>query len=164
LLVPLELQIWGEVKAGKTQQDELAVYLQELDDNVPTEIIPQTKRTDSIVFLLRVVGKSMEHEGIFDGDYVIVEKFHNDEGPKENEMIVTLYLPQDAEKYAEQGFDWSDEWFVGPTLKFYSRRNVNGKIIHRLSWRKDINKSPYTIETGHFKPLGRVVGVYRVIQ
>lgn len=166
---PLEIPIWGEVKAGKTKRDELAVYLHDLattDIDVPTIAIPQTKKTGSTIFVLRVVGQSMEHEGIFDGNYVIVERFQDgtNEGPKENEMIVTRYLPSSAEEYAkQQGVDWSDEWLEGPTIKFYGQREENGELIHRLSWRKDINSSPYTIKTRYIKPVGRVIGVYRAI-
>lgn len=159
VVIPLDLPVLGKVQAGLRKQDEMAVDMMNSINDAPTITIPP-KGTKSTVFMLAVEGQSMEHEYIFDGDYVLVEEFGKDEWPKQNEMIVTMYLPPNIEPDEE----WNDEWLDGPTVKFYFSTQENGVLFHRLSLRKDINQSSYTIKTKYIRPVGRVVGVYRTVK
>lgn len=53
-----------------------------------------------------------------------------------------------------------DDRLEGPTIKYFTQ-NVHKPRPYRLSWRRDVDKSEYTIETKVIKPIGRVVGLYR---
>ena len=158
IVIPLEIKVLGTVEAGPRESDDAAVIMLDSVDDAPTLVIPSTS-TEINIFLLQVKGRSMESEHIFDGDYVIVERFGNNEKPKQNELIVTMYLPPSVEPYE----DWNDEWFDGPTVKYYFETQENGKVIYRLSPRKDAHKNPYTIKTVGIRAVGRVVGVYRSV-
>ena len=149
----------GSVEAGRRQYDEAAVIgLDEFTDDAPTITIPNTKSIESSVFALQVNGQSMENERIFDGDYIFVEKFRENEQPKQNEMIVAMYLPPDIEPHD----DW-DASLDGPTVKYYFQIEENGELLYRLSQRKDIRESRHTIITRKIQLIGRVVGVYRSV-
>jgi len=92
IVIPFEIRVLGKVQAGPKERDEIAVVMSNSIIDAPIITIPHLN-TDSVVFALQVEGQSMEYEHIFDGDYVIVERFSNNEQPKQNEMIVTMYLP-----------------------------------------------------------------------
>lgn len=158
IAIPLRVRVLGKVQAGPKEQDQMRVVMLDSVDDAPTITIPHTG-AESIIYALQVIGQSMEHEHVFDGDYVIVEKFDGSRGPKQNEMIVTMYLPPNV----EPNEDWNDDWLDGPTVKFYFEMEEDGKKIYRLSWLRDIIASPYTIKTKYVKPVGRVIGVYREI-
>lgn len=159
IVVPLEIKVLGTVEAGRRERDEAAVIgLDEFNDDAPTITIPSVNLEASI-FALQVNGQSMEDEHIFDGDYILVEKFNNNEQPKQNEMIVAMYLPLDVEPDS----DWTEEWLDGPTVKYYFQIVENGELLYRLSPRKNIQESSYTIKTRSIQSIGRVVGVYRPI-
>jgi len=110
----------------------------------------------------------MEQEGIFDGDYVIIERFEYDDarGPGQGELIVTHYLPAYARNHIDddktiEDSSFLDEYLEGPTVKYYYSKDEKG--YHRLSWRKGFNESPYTVKAIYIRPIGRVIGVYRPI-
>jgi len=162
LETPIYLPLFGQVKAGRTSTEELRVELSDTtnrDDN--TISIPHLSNYEN-VYLLEVIGDSMEHEGIFSGDYAIVQSFSKGHFPKQRELIVAKYLPAKNDAYVD---DWSniDEYLLeGPTIKYYT--NVAGaEREHRLSWKTNIRKSDYTIESKYIVPVGRVMGVYRAL-
>lgn len=159
VVIPLQIPVLGKVQAGPKKQDEMAVVMLNSIDDAPTITVPYSD-INSTIFALQVEGQSMEREHIFDGDYVIVEEFGINEGPKQNEMIVTMYLPPDVEPYEE----WNDEWLDGPTVKFYFSTEEGGELVYRLSSLKDIRRNPYTIKTRYIRPVGRVIGVYRTVK
>jgi SOS-response transcriptional repressor LexA len=164
---PTQIPVLGKVKAGRVRQDDIIVEINNIDQLsdflTETITIPQVGDT-SEVFALRVVGQSMEDENVFDGDYVIVQRFKDNEAPKQGEMIVTQYLHIDDEEYVDTEYlnssgQLPDEYLEGPTVKYFYRQNE--KI--RLSHRKNTHTSSYTIETRFHRPVGRVVGIYRSI-
>ncbi len=61
----------------------------------------------------------MEQENIYDGDYVIVQRFGEAESPKQGELIVTRYLHIDDEKYVDLNYPFEDERLEGPTVKYF---------------------------------------------
>ena len=167
--ISTDIPILGQVKAGRTKSNEIFVDMVNdgypFDLNVPTLKIPDTG-IDTDVFALEVIGQSMENELIFEGDYVIVQKFSETEPtPKQGELIVTKYLPFydetefDLQELVDSGI--SEDDLEGPTVKYYYERDG----IYRLSWRKGFDDSEYTIVT-KYPPLliGRVIGVYRSIK
>jgi len=162
-----QILVLGEVQAGRTKQDEIAVEIRDLnyldDDDVPTITFPHIENASS-VFALEVRGDSMMYEHIFNGDYVIVQRFNENEKPKQGELIVTRYLAVCDEESVDPeqisaGANIPHEYLEGPTIKRYYEKEG----FYRLSWRKDHNKSEYTIKTKYIHPVGRVIGVYRVV-
>ena len=119
--------------------------------------------TDLPVFSMTVEGNSMLEEQIKCGDTVFVQPFPGSQGPKDGELIVSMYLaPQDEDFNSEailndENVDIS--MLSGPTLKFYYPRDG----YYRLSIRKGAFGHDYTITTQYVVPIGRVVGVYRRI-
>lgn len=118
-------------------------------------------------YCLGVIGSSMEHEGIFEGDQVEMRVFNSFEWPGEGDMIVTKYLPYGAEP--EMGADFIGAELLGPTLKIFHQK-ANGEF--HLGWRKD--NSPWTptswkrlaapgnaqmIVTRYIAPIGKVTHV-----
>lgn len=83
-------------------------------------------------YCLGVIGSSMEHEGIFEGDQVEMRVFNSFEWPGEGDMIVTKYLPYGAEP--EMATDFVGTELLGPTLKIFHQK-ANGEF--HLGWRKD---------------------------
>lgn len=152
--LPARIKIRGYVTAGRTNTNDLDINLP--DDDLDTIAIPNA-RPDRTTYALRVEGRSMEHEGIFPGDYIILEEFQASEWPKNGEMIVTRYsdLPFNA-NYSDIDVEIS-----GHTLKIYQEVHENGKRYYRLSWRKDHLSNPHLIKATHLQPVGRVIGVYR---
>jgi len=162
ILTSLQLPIFGQVRAGKTKQDEIRVELTDLTGENPSTIsIPDIKVDKGLpIFLLQVMGKSMEHENIYEGDYVIVESYAEDQMPRQGEMIVTKYLAaRDEPEFEALGYV-SDELLDGPTLKIFVEK-ANDERPYRLSWQKEVDKNPDTIQTKVIRPIGRVIGVYR---
>ncbi len=119
------------------------------------------------VYRLGVIGSSMEHEGIFEGDEVQMRVFNPYEWPGEGDMIVTKYLPYGAEP--ELGSDFAGTDLLGPTLKVFHQK-ANGEF--HLGWRKD--NVPWTstpwkrlaapgnaqmIVTRYIAPIGKVIDV-----
>jgi repressor LexA len=74
----LELPLAGLITAGEP--------IEAVEDNetmaVPADLVP-----DESSFVLRVKGESMIDEGIWDGDYVVVERNHS---PRNGEVVVAL--------------------------------------------------------------------------
>ncbi|HOU15109.1 MAG TPA: hypothetical protein PKZ84_18520 [Anaerolineae bacterium] len=118
-------------------------------------------------YCLGVIGTSMEHEGIFEGDQVEMRVFNSFEWPNEGDMIVTKYLPYGAEP--ELGTDFIGSDLLGPTLKVFHQR-PNGEF--HLGWQKD--NTPWTatpwkrftasgnhqmIVTHYIAPIGKVINV-----
>lgn len=160
-----QIALRGKVKGGRTKQDEIEVDLTTSSETISTIPIPYVP-SDTEVFALHVVGPSMEHEGIHEGDYVLLQPFMQSQGPKQGELIVTKYLaPKDEPLVDDLNFtiiDVSPDLLEGPTVKFFTE-SADEEYPYRLSWRKDVDRSPYTIRTKYIAPIGRVVGVYRVI-
>lgn len=159
-----ELAVLGEVRAGPAERDGVMVLLRDGDDDSPETVTIPNTRADRDVFMLRVVGQSMEHEHIKEGDLVIVERFRAGEMPRHGDLVATRYLDiSDEPRETTLGYFGDDlvpdEEYRGPTLKYFYRQEDSW----RLSWRKDSQSSPYTIMTRAVRPIGRVVAVYRTI-
>jgi SOS-response transcriptional repressor LexA len=155
-VVPTQIQIFGTVKAGKTTIDELEVDLHDEGDLI---LLPDTK-LEKNSYALKVVGKSMEHEGIFDGDFVIIEEFSGIDWPKQGDLIVVKYYPLENEN--ESPVDEIPETdYMDLTLKIYSEQVENNKKIYRLGWKKENLSNPYVILASRLLPKGKVIGVYR---
>lgn len=154
-VVPTQILIRGEVRAGKADTE---IILDEGREN--TVRIPDS-RLDRDTFLLRVVGRSMEHENIYDGDYIIVENYVGLEKPNVGDIIVTRYI----EDIPDETIEISPDDFSGLTVKVYSGEIYRGNtILYKLSWKKDKVFNPYTIIARGLIPVGRVIGVYRDMQ
>ena len=122
-------------------------------------------------YLLEVTGTSMEYEGIFEGDHVIMRAFTESEWPREGDMIVTKYLPYDVSVEVEMVTDFVEAELAGPTLKVFHQK-ANGEFY--LGWQKDnrawsqkawaANHVPGNrqgIVTKYISPIGRVLDVKR---
>lgn len=155
-VAPTQIQIIGTVKAGKTIPEEMEV---DMDGGGEFILLPETK-LEKKSYALRVTGKSMEHEGIFDGDLVIVEEFDGLEWPQQGDLIVAKYYPLDSEK-KNQADDIPESDFMDLTLKVYSEQFNSNKKVYRLGWKKDNQSNPYVILASRLIPKGRVIGVYR---
>lgn len=160
-----QIALRGKVKGGRTKQDEIEVDLTTSSESISTIPIPYVP-SDTEIYALHVDGDSMEHEGIREGDYVLLQPFMHNQGPKQGELIVTKYLaPKDELLVDDLNFMISNvpaDLLEGPTVKFFTEK-ADEERPYRLSWRKDADRSPYTIKTKYIEPIGRVVGVYRVI-
>lgn len=143
----------GQVIAGTG--DVVMTYIDEL---VPGEM-----------YRLDVVGTSMEHEDIFEGDHVLMRAFYSFEWPGDGELIVTKYLPFDVEP--EIPTDLPESELLGPTLKVF-HQNADGEF--QLGWRKDnaswktapwrgltVPGNHQMIATRYLRPIGKVVDVKR---
>lgn len=161
---PVSIPVLGQVKAGRTKQDELVTIGDITDLNRGDLLsieIPNTKVAEK-VFALEVVGHSMQYEHILEGDYVIVRPFSENKGPEDGDLIICKYLPgYNVENADVDEVGWldrlSDSDFEGPTLKYYSKPD---KYI-RLSWRKNSEDSEFTINTIYIRPIGKVISIFR---
>jgi signal peptidase I len=88
------------------------------------------------VFALRVVGRSMEHEHILEGDIVIVERFGPNGRPRQGELIVTYYLREADEAAARENPDDIASYMVGPVLKYFYDQPEQHRVI--LGWRNGV--------------------------
>jgi len=155
-VAPTQIQVVGTVKAGKTIPEEMEVDMSHSGEFI---LLPETK-LEKNSFALKVTGRSMEHEGIFDGDFVIVEEFDGLQWPQQGDLIVTKYYPQDSEKKNPVGVIPESD-FMDLTLKVYSEQVSSNKKVYRLGWKKDNQSNPYTISASRLIPKGKVIGVYR---
>jgi hypothetical protein len=118
-------------------------------------------------YCLGVIGTSMEHEGIFEGDQVEMRVFNSFEWPSEGDMIVTKYLPYGGEPEMATDFVGAD--LLGPTLKVFHQK-PNGEF--HLGWRKDnaswtptswkrlaASGNQQMIVTRYIAPIGKVTHV-----
>jgi SOS-response transcriptional repressor LexA len=159
-IISSQIRIQGQVVAGPIYDklDGIEVNLEALDypsDKFLTlpDISPHRE-----TFALQVSGQSMEHHHIFDGDYVIVQKFGPTEWPRQNEMIVTKYLP---EEWMVEDEEWDSWELAGPTVKVFFEQVEKGRW--RLGWKKDNKNNYWMFYTRKLEPIGRVVGIYRVV-
>jgi len=155
-VAPTQVQIIGTVKAGKTTTEELEVNMSSGGDFI---LLPETK-LEKNSYALKVVGRSMEHEGIFDGDFVIVEEYDISEWPQQGDLIVAKYYPLDSEK-EHQIDDIPESEYMDLTLKIYSEQINSDRKIYRLGWKKSNQSNPYIILASRLIPKGRVIGIYR---
>jgi SOS-response transcriptional repressor LexA len=155
-VAPTQIQITGTVKAGKTIPEEMEI---DMSDSGEFILLPETK-LEKNSFALKVVGRSMEHEGIFNGDFVIIEEFDGLEWPQQGDLIVAKYFPLDDEKKSPID-DIPEAEFMDLTLKVYSEQIDKNKKVFRLGWKKDNQSNPYIILASRLIPKGKVIGVYR---
>jgi hypothetical protein len=154
--LPFDLHIVGEVKAGQVDEYELRG---DVGEWIAIPKIGFRKK----VFGYRVVGKSMEQEGLYEKDYIIVEGFESSWWPRQNEMIVTRYLPENPERRQDFG-ETGDAQMVGPTVKVFAEIQEDDGPVYRLSWKKARGNRLYEIKTHKIAPIGRVIGVYRPVE
>lgn len=146
ITTPVHLPLVGHVKAGRAGQYELKMDLSNLrSPTADTRAIPYPEDNPN-AFLLEVIGNSMVHENIREGDYLIVEPYPRDFFPRQRELIVTKYFPQVNEGKVPEGTLPDDGLLEGPTVKYYTYV-AGSERPHRLSWRRDIQMSEFTIET-----------------
>lgn len=155
-VAPTQIQIVGSVKAGRTTTEELEVDMSSAGEFI---LLPETKLEKSS-YALKVGGKSMEHEGIFNGDFVIVEEFDGIDWPKQGDLIVAKYYPLENEK-DNPADDIPESDYMDLTLKIYSEQMKSNKKVYRLGWKKDNQSNPYIILASRLIPKGKVIGVYR---
>jgi len=158
-VAPTQIQIIGTVKAGKTSPEELEVNMGDSGEFI---LLPET-RLEKNSYALKVVGRSMEHEGIFDGDFVIVEEYDITEWPKQGDLIVAKYYPLDIED-ENQVDDIIESDYMDLTLKFYSEQVYSNKKVYRLGWKKNNASNPHVILASRLIPKGKVIGVYRSLR
>lgn len=159
-VVSTQINVLGFVNASRVSED---LDVQVLDAPDEVILIPEVS-SERETYALRVKGASMEHEGIRNGDYVIVEKYLSYEWPKNGEMIVTQYLELPDYLQNDPEVNLEDFELSGYTLKIYYEIQEKGMLHHRLSRKKDNTDNPHRIEAVRLQPEGRVIGVYRIIQ
>lgn len=160
IVAPLKVKLLGDVRAGKMLDnvDSAVIENWALDtDDIEVISIPYSDETIDI-FALRVIGQSLEHEGINPGDTVVIRRFASNEGPRQGELVVTYYLPIELTTEIRDPYD-AESLFVGPVIKyFFQERNS-----YYLGWRTERKQAPdhFRIRAAQVKPVGRVVGLYR---
>jgi SOS-response transcriptional repressor LexA len=155
-VAPTQIQVVGTVKAGKTTAEELEIDMSSTGEFI---LLPETK-LDKNSYALKVVGKSMEHEGIFDSDFVIVEEYSGIDWPKQGDLIVAKYYPFENEK-ENPAEDIPESEYMDLTLKVYSEQIDSNKRVYRLGWKKNNQSNPYIILASRLIPKGKVIGIYR---
>lgn len=158
--------LFGEVKAGRANAEELREYTSSLGDYATQTVpIPPQMNMGAKVAVLKVVGDSMTSEGILDGDYVVVE-LTEDLKYLENKLIAARYLLPEDDVDDIDTVDLSSLPLRGFTLKVFKRTITapDGTILYYILSRRKvtIEKYPYEIKTRVMRPVGRVLGVYRV--
>lgn len=153
-IIDESIEVAGQVRAG---QGDVMIELPELEDGQ--------------LYRFKVVGDSMEREGILDGDYVILKASLN-YWPNSQEMIVTKYLPIDVEPGP-----WIGPGYIDPTIEIdESELKVALKIFYesvqdgfyRLGWKKYNEPlktdagNPKMILTRYIKPIGRVMAIQKM--
>lgn len=162
-VLPVSIQVNGQVKAGNTENDVLVVYENSSGKFIPVPDVNLERK----VYALEVVGNSMEHEKIYEGDYVIVEEYSpsNKNIPNSNELAIFMYLPLYM-ALENPTANFTDTDFLGPTLKYCVQIN-DEKKYYRLSWKSGLDsktESPTVIKAARIRPIGKVIGVYRPIK
>lgn len=157
-ILPIKIKLAGRVRAGRKSDIDLEIDITDVTDSSIT--IPDANPSKKI-YALEVEGNSMEHEHIFEGDYVIVEEFDSNEWPKNGEMIVTKYLELPEYLRNDPVIDVNDFELSGHTLKIYNEVQDKNSKYYRLSWRRDHVSNPHMIKAIRLEPVGRVIGVYR---
>ena len=160
ITAPVHLPLLGQVRAGRTKQDDLRAYLIDpKSEAAETRAIPYSE-DNSDVYLLEVVGNSMLHVSINPGDYVIVKPFARDARPKQGQLIVAKYLLPANEQEAGEAGDFYNDLLEGPTVKFYTY-NPGRYRPHRLTSHREASLSHTIIDTRDIDAIGQVIGVYR---
>ena len=152
------IPIPGDVSAGMLVNGELAVYAQDVGDDIRKSIPIPHSDPQSKVVAYRVVGDSMENEHIYEDDYVLVEVNPN-AAYQENRLVVARYLllDENLERHPLRG----------PTLKAYKGEVVepSGRKYHLLGWKRNYGKpNPHEIQASYFLPVGIVIGIFRLVK
>ena len=160
-LMPVNIWLRGQVKAGKTKQEDLIVDLAPYSISSDTISLPNTKPGTQI-FALEVVGVSMEQEGIKPCDYVVLREMSPGEKPREGDLIVAKYLPY---YFLESGQEEvSEDDFFGPTLKYYFTKYQEGREVYVLSSTNGRFQEGKYFLALDIRFIGIVIGVYRDMQ
>ena len=77
--IAIDLPLVGLITAG----EPIEAVEQKETMAIPSDFVPDAENS----YILRVRGQSMIDEGIWDGDYVVVERNHS---PKNGEVVVAL--------------------------------------------------------------------------
>lgn len=161
-MVSASIPIAGEVQAGPSKSDTLAVFVDNYRDLAYTEgpslSLVSTRPAGSTV-ALKVCGASMESVRIYEGDHVIVDLFGEGEGPRVGDLVVARYVPMANVRDWEDGDASDDSLWEGPTVKYYY---PDGRC-YRLSPRRELREQRYMIVAAAVRSIGRVVGVYRSV-
>ncbi len=140
-------EIAGQVMAGT---GDVKLYMTELEEGE--------------MYRFEVVGNSMEHEDIYEGDYVIVRA--SNKHSSVGDTIVTMYVSAGKTKKVSRGrhlvvlgspVDKSK--LSGPTVKVFHEPVGSGGVL--LGWKKSI-KGHKPIMAKHIVPIGKVVAIYPV--
>jgi uncharacterized protein YjbI with pentapeptide repeats len=134
------IEVAGQVMAGTGDVKEYRTELDELEEGK--------------IYRFEVVGDSMEHENIREGDYVIVRA--SSKWPSEGDTIVTKYLPSEDVIVIGSMADIDDSRIAGPTVKVFHEKRADN--IYLLGWKKSI-KGHQPITAKHIWPMGKVVTI-----
>jgi hypothetical protein len=155
-----------------TLEDDLAFYGEDgLNGEFgETIFIPQVP-SGARIAVLRVKGTSMNDEGVWEGDYVIVELMDGAQIVRENTMIVTRYLSEEDAVLADEGdshdiIKAGNIPLRGPTLKIFKGQyqDSNGCRRYRLGRTRDDGKrNSHEIRAVVIEPVGRVLAIHRVV-
>ncbi len=158
-VIPTAVRVRGTVRAGPTSSSDLDVSI---GNDIESPIFVPNTQLERNTYALKVIGNSMEHENIFEGDYVIVEElFEGQEQPLLGEIIVAEYVPLDSEKDNSRN-DLLDDDFMGLTLKIVKvKENKSGENVYYLGWQKGNESNPNIIPVRRLRSVRRVIGVYR---
>jgi hypothetical protein len=158
-VIPTLIRVRGTVRAGPTADADLEVSL---GNDIESPILIPNTQLERNTYALKVLGNSMEHENIFEGDYVIVEELFQDrEQPQLGEMIVAEYAPLDSQS-ADPGNDVSGVEFMALTVKIVKAKELrSGNEIYYLGWQKGNESNPNQIPIRELRRVRRVIGVYR---
>jgi hypothetical protein len=122
---------------------------------------PTRKLRKGGIYRFEVVGGSMQHEGIDEGDYVVVKA--SSKMPREGDTIVTKYVPVDedisSKAYVIIGStadDIDEVELLGPTVKVF-HEDVSDRF-YLLGWKRSI-KGHQPILAKHIIPIGEVVAI-----
>ena len=158
-VIPASIRVRGTVRAGRTSLSDLDVSV---GSDIEGPIFVPNTQLERNTYALKVLGNSMEHENIFEGDYVVVEElFEGREQPVINEMIVAEYVPLDL-KNDESDDEISDDDYMNLTLKIVKAKEPkSGEYVYYLGWGKDNESNPNVIPVQKLRNVRRVIGVYR---
>jgi len=118
-------------------------------------------RAGRTVYALKVSGESMVSEGILDGDYVVIEEFSSNEGPRSEDIVVVKYVERSKVPLNDPVVDIQDIQLTGHSLKRYREEwDAKGNYI-LLSRLQNSHLDPFRIEASRVEFVGRVTDLYR---
>lgn len=165
IMVPTSIPIIGKVQAGNAEFGTLTRYIESFDElmssTVDRLIVPKV-RNPRRTLAMEVRGDSMEQANIFEGDYVFVELFLQDETARNGELIVARYVRSSRVQHLKESLidapSADEEVFLeGYTVKYFYEQTG----CYRLTPHRNTYNDHNVIFASSVRVLGRVIGVYR---